>query len=192
MLKKYLVIILALLTLLIPTSLAIDIENNIDNTTQNNNFNIEIILPNTYNKVMPGTEIWFTTHIINLGNSQRLDIVLKSEIIDAQEKVLVSTTKTVAMETQASFVSNIEVPKELTPGKYAIRVKIDSTDAQATHEFIISNKDNSKYYIIIGIILVILIIIMIITFSRKKISSFLMEYKIKHIISKRLKKIKKN
>ncbi|MGV8150844.1 MAG: hypothetical protein ACP5NV_03900 [Candidatus Woesearchaeota archaeon] len=154
-------------------------------------FNMEIQIPETYTSVSAGTEVWFTVHVLNLDNNQtnmRQDIVLISEVIDDSGNVHATKTKTVAIETQASFVSSIIVPETLDAGKYRIRTRIDSSDALAVHDFKIVLENNQSHYWILGVAIIIILLSLIIVINNKKIVEWRLRSKVKEIIKKRLKK----
>ena len=156
-------------------------------------FNIEVQIPETYKTVTPGTEIWFTTNVINLGNTNRIDVVLNSEIVNETGTVKVSKTKTVAMETTASFVNSITLPEDLPRGNYYVVVSITFPDrtVESREQFTIQSVDNKLFRIIgisLGVLIFILIIFFIIKSNKPNIEKMKLHMKIKEIIKKRFKK----
>jgi len=70
-------------------------------------------------KVAPGEFLPISVKLINFGAGQRVDVTIDYQILDSDEDdVVVSYSETVAVETTASFVKNIQIPFGLPPGKY--------------------------------------------------------------------------
>jgi uncharacterized membrane protein len=154
------------------------------------NTNIEILIPTTYELVDPGADIWFTINLLSLGNENRRDILLISQIVDGQEKVLAEKTKTVAVETQASFVNDIKVPSDTLPGNYYVFVKAvyDNTTLSARHQFSVKSPDFTMYYYAAILLFGIIVIGLLIWLYISKKDTWALHSKIKSIIKKKLKK----
>ncbi|MEM4638080.1 MAG: hypothetical protein QXK76_03620 [Candidatus Woesearchaeota archaeon] len=184
--KNIKTLVLNMVFLLIYTIPFIHSENITDNIQNQNieNYNIELILPKTYKETTPGTDVWFTIKILNLGNTKRIDIVLISELLDDKKNIVVSKKKTVAMETQSSFVNEIQLPTNLKPGKYSIRTKIEGTNLEAEQEFYIKNEKNITYLIIF---LILILIIGTLIYIKRNIEHWILKFKIKKIINNRIK-----
>jgi hypothetical protein len=126
-----------------------------DNNAANNDissakFNVEIDLPKTYRDISPGDELWFTTKLLNLANQERIDVTLQYHILDGARDLMFSKSETVAVETQASFVANLQSPKTLKPGLHFLEVLLDSPFGQSTSEtsFMVSPADQDKQIVI--------------------------------------------
>jgi hypothetical protein len=157
-------------------------------------FNVDIDLPQTYRETVPWTEVWFTIKMLNLDNSKRVDVTLNYEILDQNNKSIVHNGKTVAIETQASFVASLVLPSDTVPGDYHVHVTVGSSmgESQAQASFkVINPNGNMKlyYYAGAGVGLVILIIIISIMISRSgpMIEKMKMRMKIKRIVKDKLK-----
>ncbi|MEK6969836.1 MAG: hypothetical protein AABW48_05400 [Nanoarchaeota archaeon] len=85
-------------------------------------FNLEVEIPETYEEILAGEDLWFTTTVLNLANTNRIDIVLKYEILDVNGELKILKSETVAVETKASVVGNLKVPTSLEQGLYFLRV----------------------------------------------------------------------
>ena len=93
-------------------------------------FNLEVEIPETYEEVLAGENIWFTTKLLNLGNKDRMDVTLKYEILDINKQLKSSKSETVAVETQASFVGSLKVPESLEKGLYFLKVILVTVDSE--------------------------------------------------------------
>jgi hypothetical protein len=98
------------------------------------NFNLEIDLPQSYQQIAAGDELWFTTKLLNLANQERIDVTLSYNIFDAQRQLKHSQSETVAVETQASFVANLQTPENLINGLHFLEVNLDSPMGKSTAE----------------------------------------------------------
>ncbi len=159
------------------------------------NFNVNINLPHSYESVSAGEAIYFTTKIVNLGSKNRVDINLKYEIIDSNELVLSSKSQTVAIETQASFVETILLPKDVRPGKYFLKVTLRSEElnseiySQTTFN-VVSKKINTQtikeIYISLGVILSIFILLYVITKLRHLLRKAVIRREVHRIVKKKM------
>jgi len=101
----------------------------------NTNFNVEVDLPDSYQTVEAGEELWFTTRVLNLANKERMDITLTYQILELlSREVKYSKSETVAIETQASFVAQLKVPSTLKTGIYLLKVHLKGPTGNAITE----------------------------------------------------------
>jgi hypothetical protein len=57
---------------------------------------------------------------LNFGSQQRVDVTLTYKIFDSGNQEVFSQTDTVAVETTASFVKQIQLPYDFAPGQYSL------------------------------------------------------------------------
>src|SRR4030043_771758 len=125
---------------------------------QENPFNLEVQIADTHKNIQAGGELWFTTKIMNLAGQQRMDITLNYNILDSQKNILASKSETLAIETQASFVGNINIPENAPEGNYELDVQIvvnNKEEAEGKDSFEIIKKDSKTSGQIIIILLII-------------------------------------
>lgn len=154
-------------------------------------FNVEIELPDSYKNVNPGNDIWFTIKLLNLANSQRVDVTLNYDITNSEGKSIVHNSKTVAIETQASFVADLQIPANVPPGDYTVNVIVASSlgESSAKTSLKISTPQNTLifYFIGAGVILLIVIIFGLIKY-KSLLQKLKLRIKIKKIVHEKLKK----
>jgi uncharacterized membrane protein len=154
-------------------------------------FNLEINLPDTYKKVNPGTEVWFTIRPINLANTNRIDVTIKYDLVDEDNTILATNSKTVAIETQASFVASLRIPDNVKAGNYFVVVTLNSPlgESTARTSLKVVPKDTSLqlYYIAAAIILLGILILAIVK-SKPIIEKIKLKMEIYRIVRKKLKK----
>lgn len=156
-------------------------------------FNIEIDLPDNYKNIESGEDIWFTTKIINLGNEKRIDITLKYDILNINQYSVYSKSETVAIETQASFVGNLEIPKILSEGNYVLRVRVqpigsDIPPSESEVSFRVKSADGEmvkEIYYMIGLLFIIAAIILGLKKSDSLIQKIKLRYKVWKIVKGR-------
>ena len=155
-------------------------------------FNVDIELPKTYEDVLPGTQVWFTMQLLNLANAQRVDVTLDYELLDPENRQVSHGAKTVAIETQASFVADLAVPADATPGDYVLKVRVLSNlgDSEARTVVRVHSQNDYMipYYYIGGIVLLLIIIITIFVKSRPWIRTMQLKMRIRRIVREKLKK----
>jgi len=97
-------------------------------------FNLEIELPETYEEVLAGENIWFTTKLINPANTERMNVTLNYQILDSERVLKASKFETVAVDMQTSFVGYLRVPENLEEGLYFLKVILTSPSPDSESE----------------------------------------------------------
>lgn len=118
---------------------------------------LAIFIPEKYQRVKAGEELQFQILITNIQKIGRHDIQLDYSI-KKNEILLTKRREIKAIETQASFLSSINVPEETLPGIYNIEVEInEEQSAMATFYVQSSDFRQVKIYLIVLIMAIILI-----------------------------------
>ncbi|HYD02660.1 MAG TPA: hypothetical protein VEC16_00015 [Alphaproteobacteria bacterium] len=156
-----------------------------------NPFNVEIELSDNYRNVNPGSEVWFTMFLLNLDNTQRLDVTLNYEVINSSNnKSIVHASKTVAVETQASFVASLNIPEDTPPGDYLLVVSVSSSlgesSAKTSLKVFVPENDLKIYYYAAGGV-VLLLIIALLSKSGPLIKRIRLKMRIHKIVREKLK-----
>ena len=88
-------------------------------------------------KVAPGEFLPISVKLINFGSGRRVDVTINYEILDSDNNVALKQSETVAVETTASFVKNIQIPLDLPPGRYIASSNIiyEGQEVPATSKF---------------------------------------------------------
>ncbi len=110
-------------------------------TQQKTLFDIETELLNT--EVQPGTPLSFNVEVQNFGVNKAVDILLSVEILDENKKILMSMSKTMAVNIQSSKKFDIVIPETFLPGNYFLKVssKYEDETAEATAPFTVIGKE---------------------------------------------------
>lgn len=75
-------------------------------------------------RVAPGEFLPISVKLINFGGRERVDVTIDYQVLDKNNNVLITQNETVAVETSASFVKNIQIPHSMAPGEYYALSKI--------------------------------------------------------------------
>jgi hypothetical protein len=156
-------------------------------------FNIEIELPDTYKTISPGGEVWFTINLLNLDNLHRLDVSLNYDITSTNGTSITHNSKTVAIETQASFVASLKMPENAPPGDYSLNLVVNSSlgESKAKAALKVANPDvqSVPYYnwVLAGVLGLVLVIFLIAKF-RPAIEKLRLNMKISKIVREKIKK----
>lgn len=153
-------------------------------------FNLEVELPDTYKNVNPGEEVWFTIKPLNLANTNRIDVTLKYDLVDKDNTVLATNSKTVAIETQASFVASLIIPENTKAGDYHLLVTLNSPLGESTAKTsfkVVPKTANLQLYYIAAAVLLLGIIIFAVIKSRPIIDKIKLKMEIYRIVRKKLK-----
>ncbi len=163
-------------------------------------FDIEVEVPKTYEIVKPGETVWFTTKLINLANDKRSDVTLTYNIIDKDNNIIASKSETVAVETQASFVSNIKLPENVEQGTFMIRATSDPLDSKfgtshseinfdvlygAEKQFNLYNELKKDFFYGLTALIIIFFGFMIFKKTKIYLDKKAIQLKVKHIIKRR-------
>jgi len=128
--------------------------------------NLEIVIPDSYKKTVKGNKIYFTINLLNLGANQRFDVTLKYDLLNKNNEILATNSKTVAIETQASIVGNLDIPDKLSQGEYLLRATVFYPEGESKAETTIYIKEkediNPFYYLIIFFVALVLLGLIII------------------------------
>jgi len=158
-----------------------------------NNFNLEVDVAENDKTAIPGEKVHFTTKILNLANQGRMDITLTYEI-SGSGQVIASKSETVAIETQASFIGDLQIPKETPVGDYNLIVKLlvnNIEEASGKYSFtIVKPKRNFQIYVIYILIAIIatIILYLLIRGIKKLIDNRKVKSKIHKIVKFKLNK----
>jgi len=153
-------------------------------------FNVDIDLPTTYSAVSPGTEMWFTIKLLNLANSKRVDVTLNYELLDRDNTSIVHNSKTVAIETQASFVADLKLPADAASGDYRVHVTVSSPNGESSAQSsfkVIVPQDNKIFYYIGSAVIFLVLLFVIMVKSRPMMEKMKLRMKIKRIVRDKLK-----
>ena len=124
-------------------------------------------------QVAPGELLPVTVELQNFGNRERVDVLLIFQIKNTQDKVVMSKTKTVAVETTASFVEPLLIPEKTAPGMYTASVAItyegQKQPAVSTFTFSVKRKIAGLFIeqIINFLLIVLVVAVASIAVSRK-------------------------
>ena len=96
-------------------------------------------------RVAPGELLPISVKLLNFGGGTKVDVTINYQILDKDGvKVEVNETETVAVQTTASFIKNIQIPNDLPPGRYIATSKIiyagQEVPATSKFEFTVEKK----------------------------------------------------
>ncbi|KPJ55181.1 hypothetical protein AMJ47_01555 [Parcubacteria bacterium DG_72] len=95
-------------------------------------------------RVAPGEFLPISVKLINFGKGQRVDVTINYQILNSNNELVFSETETVAVETTASFVKNIQIPLDLPSGKYVASSEIiyegQKVPASSNFQFTVERK----------------------------------------------------
>lgn len=88
-------------------------------------------------RVAPGEFLPISVKLVNFGEERRVDVTINYQILDSNNIVVFTESETVAVETTASFVKNIQIPNDLPPEKYTAFSSIiyEGQEVPATSKF---------------------------------------------------------
>jgi len=75
-------------------------------------------------RIAPGEFLPFSVRLINFGIARRVDVIVYYKIFNGNNKEVYTQNETLAVETTASFIRNIQLPKDMLPGAYKIVAEI--------------------------------------------------------------------
>ena len=127
---------------------------------------LDVILniPESSLVIDPRDDLLATITLYNLGQTGRVDVVLAYTVKNSHGKDISFEEETIAVETQNSFLKEIELPVNLKEGTYILSLKASYGDqvAFASAWFSVKERNNEAYYILFGVILFVLIFFFIV------------------------------
>lgn len=105
-----------------------------------------------------GDEALIQINLIQLGNQIRRDVVVSLFLVDKNNKSAYTQKETVALETKASMVTRLKIPKDIKKGIYNINIQIfdineENLLGKASEIIIIKNKITKEDIYSMGIYL---------------------------------------
>jgi len=76
-------------------------------------------------RVAPGEFLPISVKLINFGSNKEIDVTVDYQVEDMAGNVVLSETETVAVQTTASFIKNIQIPHNFPSGQYRAISKIE-------------------------------------------------------------------
>lgn len=111
----------------------------------------------------PGEFLPISVKLLNFGTDRRVDVSITYKVLDALDNEVISSTETVAVETTASFVKLLQLPRSLPTGRYTASAAIlyagQEFPATAQFEFLVRQKFAGYFlseWLIYGIVIVLL------------------------------------
>ena len=160
------------------------------NIEKNSLFDIFVEIPSQYQKIEVNEDILFSLKLVNLGSEGRIDVLLDYGIVDEKEKCILCKTETVAVETQATFVRQLDL-SGIPIGEYKIKGKITYADgkvAETTNSFRIVKKQKEILIELARGLIIFILVIIIIYKSRNVLNRLLIKLKIKQIVKSKKNK----
>ncbi|MFH1327212.1 MAG: hypothetical protein ABIH59_03745 [archaeon] len=131
--------------------------------------------------VIPGETINPKIELYNLGETGRIDASIEYFIKNEYDEIIVYEQETVAVETQLSYIKELQIPETANRGRYVLYVKVSYSDtvASSTVWFSLDKKLFSELYKILdyALILGIVAVLIFILYEIKKLKN--MKKKIK-------------
>src|SRR3989344_4885220 len=153
--------------------------------TSNALLDVRVEIHEDSKKIIPGENLVSEIRLFNFGIIQRADVVIDYILKDYFGNEVPLSSESLAIETQASFVSNLAIPEDAKYGKYVLYVRASYNDqvASASDNFeIVEFKVSSREKIFIVAIIFIMIavsMIMYLSISKKEKNSSDVKRKIK-------------
>ncbi len=125
---------------------------------------------NLVTRVAPGELLPIQVQLTNFGGGKRVDVTINYHILDEKGNDVVTEKETVAVETTASYIKIIQIPRNVSPGQYTAEARItyqgQTVPATANYQFTVERKIAGIFvsqFIIYGIVTIIVGIIGAIT-----------------------------
>ena len=119
-------------------------------------FELSITIPDKYQEVQAGETLQFQVVVKNIEKAGRHDIRLDYQLKKGNI-ILNSRRELKAVETQASFLSSIKVPKETPAGIYTVEVVVNDKEEASTNFDVKSSEITQiKIYLIVLIVAIVI------------------------------------
>ena len=138
---------------------------------KNSLFDVEIIIPEEYQKVFPGDEVISQVKLSNLGATERIDTELVYEIKDPRNKVILSKKRTLAVETRVETLETFKLPDDISPNVYLIEVTANYGEKTAASAAWFEVESASEWVSkdTITLVLITILVLLVINFIIKRL-----------------------
>ncbi len=110
----------------------------------------------------PGDSFHVIVEIRNREAEGRIDVTVTYDVLDPDDVVLLSESKTVAVETKSSFAEGFKLPSYVSDGNYRFRANVTTLDgskwSEASQSFSVMVFEEGEQHIIEYIMLIALIV----------------------------------
>lgn len=121
---------------------------------------------NLVTRVAPGELLPVSVKLVNFGGGRRVDVTIDYYILNEKGDVVLTEKETVAVETTASFIKILQIPRDIQPGQYTAESSItyqgQKVPATANYQFTVERKIAGMFvsqFLIYGVITLIVGII---------------------------------
>lgn len=87
-------------------------------------FDVSLTIQAKYKKIYPGDDLLVLVEIIKYEPKGRIDILLRYQIRDEKDIIILDYTETMAIETRLSFIKTFHIKEEARLGKYKIYLEV--------------------------------------------------------------------
>lgn len=95
-------------------------------------------------RVAPGELLPVSVKLTNFGGGSRVDVTIDYRVLNKKGKAVITEKETVAVETTASFIKVIQIPRDIPSGNYTAESSIiyqgQKVPATASYQFTIERK----------------------------------------------------
>ncbi len=137
-------------------------------------FDVSVEIPKASQSVFPGESVISFIKIYSLGESRKVDALIEYSLMDSMGEVISLDHETVAVETRASLIKEIEVPETAKSGNYFIYAKVmyNNQSASSSAKFFVKKRSffqtGTFIYALLIAILVLLTAIFIVIYLELK------------------------
>ncbi|MFH1331903.1 MAG: PQQ-binding-like beta-propeller repeat protein [archaeon] len=139
-------------------------------------FDVSVKVLDQYKEVFEGSEVAAEIELFNIGEVEKIDVLVDYAIRDSSGSVLANAYETVGVDTKVGFVRSLTVPKKTAPGNYTFFVNLSYNGFSVPSEdyFYVIAKVNPfikflrERFIELIIWVLILIVLLMIFFTLKK------------------------
>lgn len=96
---------------------------------------LDVSVQSNSQEYLAGQEITYNIELINMGKSKRFDANVRYIITDVNDKILKSSSETLAVETKASSSGKIVLPSSLSAGTYYLKTIVTYGNNQKAESF---------------------------------------------------------
>lgn len=125
-------------------------------------FDVDLLIPEKYSELFAGEELTTEITITNLKRIGLVDVNIEYYIEDINKNIVYKEIETKAVENVKTYVKQIEIPTDISPGNYMLYVQVTyKNDVSIIGRPITIIKKPfilKGYYIVIALILIIFII----------------------------------
>jgi len=139
-----------------------------------NSISLSVNVPDKYSEVVAGERVYFELDVKFPENLGRVDLRFEYKIYGVDDELVAQAKVLKAVETQASFIDSIAIPKSLKDGIYILKIRIldySELDEEIITSFHVVSLEDDKLQLYFIILIIVIVFVALLVFYDFRINA---------------------